>query len=341
MPKLSVAIVGYGTIGKRVTDAVNLQSDMRVVGMVKTKPDIFTRAAVERGIPLYSATKEGLRAFSEAKIDVQGSIEDLLSRGGVDIVVHCAAEGSGEKNKPLYQRAGLKTIFQGGEEAEIAEASFVAEANYDEAVGRQFVRVVSCNTTGLARTVSRVLRLSGIKKLRATIVRRGADPSESKKGPINALLPNPSRLPSHHGRDLQTVLHGLPVVTAAVVTPTTLMHMHVVNAELEEKLTADKILDSFSDSKRIRLVSSSEGLDSTASVMELARDMGRKRGDMPEVVVWKESVSVVDGELYYLQAVHQESIVVPENVDAIRAACELEREGARSITATNKSLGLE
>jgi len=69
--------------------------------------------------------------------------------------------------------------------------------------------------------------------------------------------------------------------------------------------------------------------------------LGRARGDVPEVVVWRDSLTVMDNELYYMQAVHQESIVVPENVDAIRAVTGLEREAARSISLTNKTLGLE
>jgi len=46
------------------------------------------------------------------------------------------------------------------------------------------------------------------------------------------------------------------------------------------------------------------------------------------------------GELYFFQAIHQESDVVPENVDAIRAMLEIEKDGAKSIKKTNKALGI-
>jgi glyceraldehyde-3-phosphate dehydrogenase (NAD(P)) len=39
--------------------------------------------------------------------------------------------------------------------------------------------------------------------------------------------------------------------------------------------------------------------------------------------------------------VHQEAIVVPENIDAIRAMFELERDKFKSIEKTNKSLGIK
>jgi glyceraldehyde-3-phosphate dehydrogenase (NAD(P)) len=51
-------------------------------------------------------------------------------------------------------------------------------------------------------------------------------------------------------------------------------------------------------------------------------------------------VHVVGKTLYYFQAVHQESDVVPENVDAFRAMLGLEKDGKRSVAKTDKSLGI-
>ena len=45
----------------------------------------------------------------------------------------------------------------------IAGISFNAFANYQEAWGAQFVRVVSCNTTGLVRTLFPIDRVFGIE----------------------------------------------------------------------------------------------------------------------------------------------------------------------------------
>ncbi|RLF70403.1 MAG: glyceraldehyde-3-phosphate dehydrogenase, partial [Thermoplasmata archaeon] len=38
--KVKVGINGYGTIGKRVADAVAAQSDMEIVGVTKTRPSV-------------------------------------------------------------------------------------------------------------------------------------------------------------------------------------------------------------------------------------------------------------------------------------------------------------
>jgi glyceraldehyde-3-phosphate dehydrogenase (NAD(P)) len=56
-------------------------------------------------------------------------------------------------------------------------------------------------------------------------------------------------------------------------------------------------------------------------------------------VVWKDSIAVVDGEVFVTQAIHQEAIVVPENIDAIRAMFELASK-EESIKITNESLGI-
>ena len=56
--------------------------------------------------------------------------------------------------------------------------------------------------------------------------------------------------------------------------------------------------------------------------------------------IWKDGVKVVENTLYYYQAVHQESDVVPENVDCIRAMMKLENDPMRSIHKTDKALGI-
>ena len=49
------------------------------------------------------------------------------------------------------------------------------------------------------------------------------------------------------------------------------------------------------------------------------RDLGRARADMWEVAYWEDMLSVEDGEVNMVYQVHNESVVVPGNVDAIRA----------------------
>ena len=145
-------------------------------------------------------------------------------------------------------------------------------------------------------------------------------------------------LPSHHGPDVKSVLPNINITSAALIVPTTLMHLHTVNMEVNTDCTAEDIKKIFGSQSRIRFVG--QGITSTAEIIEVARDIGRPRNDMWENCIWPESITVNEKELYFFQAIHQESIVVPENVDAIRAMMELESEGAKSIEKTNKAIGL-
>ncbi|VVB95558.1 Glyceraldehyde-3-phosphate dehydrogenase [uncultured archaeon] len=336
--KAKVAINGYGTIGKRVADAVSAQDDMEIAGVVKTRPSFEARIAKEKGYELYAAAKENIDDFKKSKIEVSGTLDELLDEA--DIVIDATPGDTGEEYKKLYEKHGVKAIWQGGEDHELAGFSFNSEANYKDALGRDFARVVSCNTTGLVRVLYALDSAYGVKKARVTLMRRAADPNDIKTGPINALIPDPIKLPSHHGPDVNSILPHIDITTMAVKTSTTLMHLHALNIELEKSCNEDDVINVFGERPRIRLVSSKDRIKSTAEAMELAKDMGRPRGDMWENVVWKDSISIDKGELYFFQAIHQESDVVPENVDAIRALLELEKNGMKSIKKTNKALGI-
>ncbi|MFQ5648219.1 MAG: type II glyceraldehyde-3-phosphate dehydrogenase, partial [Candidatus Aenigmatarchaeota archaeon] len=228
---IKVGINGYGTVGKRVADAVKLQDDMEVVGVTLTRPSFKAELALANGFELYSAIPGGQKVFKDAGIKVSGDIKDLLDKA--DIIIECSPGKVGAENKKLYLEKGKKAIFQGGEKGETAQVSFSAQANFEKAIGKDFVRVVSCGTTAMCRTLGALKERFGVKEAYVVLVRRAADPWDAKKGPINAIIPE-NKVPSHHGPDVQTVIPGINIITAAVKVPTTLMHLHVVRVELEK-----------------------------------------------------------------------------------------------------------
>ena len=336
---IKVAINGYGTIGKRVADAVAAQPDMEVVGVSKTSVSAEAYIAKERGYPLYIADLAKKPAFEKAGIEVAGDVETMLL--AADIVVDATPGGVGEKNRPIYERLGKKAIFQGGEEHEVAGFSFNAHANYREAAGKPFARVVSCNTTGLVRLIHAMDRAFGVERVRAVMVRRGADPDDIKRGPIDAIVLNPATIPSHHGPDVQTVLPQINIVTLAMIVPTTFMHMHSIQMDLKKETTREEVLKVFENHSRIGLVRKATGIKSNAQLREYTQDLGRPRTDLWENGIFEESVSVLDGkEFYCFQAIHQEADVVPENIDCIRALMGAVKDPEESIRMTNKALGL-
>ena len=335
MSKVKVAINGYGTIGKRVADAVALQDDMEVIGISKTRPNFEAKAAAIKGYDIY-APADKIDSFKNEGYTVAGAIEEMVK--AADIVVDCTPGKVGVSNKALYEKEGVKAIWQGGEGKDIAPISFNAEANYSEAIGADYVRVVSCNTTGLCRVIYPLDQKYGVDKVRVTIVRRGGDPGDIKSGPIDALVLDPIKLPSHHGPDVKTIMPHINITSAAIKAPTSFMHLHMLNIELKKDCTAEDVKNLFASRPRIQMIS--DGISATAQIIEYGRDLGRPRNDMWENCIFKESVSVDEGELYFFQAIHQESNVIPENIDAIRAMMSLEKDNLKTIEKTNKSLGI-
>ncbi|EQD68947.1 3-phosphate dehydrogenase, partial [mine drainage metagenome] len=91
---------------------------------------------------------------------------------------------------------------------------------------------------------------------------------------------------------------------------------------------------------RFHLFAGWERAEGTPQVMEFARDRGIGHNDMMENVLWEEGVKLDGQDAYFFQGIHQESIVVPENIDAIRAIFDMAPDGAHSIALTDRALGL-
>lgn len=336
--KVRVAVNGYGVIGKRVADAVYQQEDMELVGVADVTYDYRIRVAVERGYPIYASLAEKRGEMEAAGIPTVGVLDDLLRQ--VDVVVDCTPKGIGARNKALYEAAGVKAIWQGGEKHELAGYSFVAQANYAGALNRQFARVVSCNTTALTRVLHALYRRQWVKRARAVLLRRGTDPWEShKNGMINTVIPE-TKVPSHQGPDAQTVIPDLDITTIAGAGPYNLSHIHFAMVETTRPIQLDELRDALWDEPRIAFVRAADGLVALNSVIELMRDLQRPRGDMWEVAVWEDALAADAREVYLSFQVHNEAIVVPENIDCIRALTGLEQEAQRSIEKTNQAMGI-
>ncbi|WP_281194207.1 type II glyceraldehyde-3-phosphate dehydrogenase [Halorubrum sp. F4] len=334
---IRVGVNGYGTIGKRVADAVATQPDMELVGVTKTKPNYEAEAAIRRGYDLYAAIADRAAEFDDAGVGIAGTLPDLLD--AVDVIVDCTPSGIGARNRSIYAAHDTPAVFQGGEDADVADASFNARTSFEAGREADSLRVVSCNTTGLARLLAPLEETYGIEKARVTLVRRGGDPSETERGPINDVVPDPTTVPSHHGPDVNTVLPGVAVDTAALKAPVTTMHTHSVNVTLRETPTTEAVRELLAGESRIFQIPEAAGIDGAGKLKEYAMDRGRPRGDLWENCVWEESINVSGRDLYLFENVHQEADVVPENVDAIRALT-TDLSAAESVERTDEALGV-
>jgi glyceraldehyde-3-phosphate dehydrogenase (NAD(P)) len=334
---IKVAINGYGTIGKRVADAVAAQKDMTVIGVSKTRPNAEAFVAKQRGYPLYIADISKKPAFEKVGLSVAGSVEDMCK--AADIIVDATPGAVGASNKPLYEKLGKKALWQGGEAHEIAGFSFNSSCNYKDAIGRQFVRVVSCNTTGLCRIIHAIDEEYGVAHVHAIMVRRGSDPGEIKKGPIDAIVLDPVSVPSHHGPDVLSVLPHISIVTMAMIVPTTMMHMHAIRITTRKEVSRDRVIEVIKNHPRMGLIKKTAGIRSTAELKEFAMDLGRQRADLYENCIFEDSIYANKTDLCFFQAIHQEADVVVENIDAIRAMMGEQKDATASIKTTNDALG--
>ena len=338
MKKARIAVVGYGTIGQRLADGAALQADMELVGVVDVAPTLATRALAERGMPyrLFVAQEEQRKAFDEARIPVAGTMPDLL--GDVDIVLDATSAGIGLKNKDIYAAHRLKAIFQGGEKNDVADVFFHGYANYEKGLGRDYLKLTSCNTTGLIRAVDCLDRVAGVERVMVTIVRRVADPGDVHRGLVD--VAQVDKVPSHQAVDLMTIMPHVEATGLLVHVPTT--HGHIINviATLTDHMTRDDILAAFSAHPRIRVVRIADGFSSNTSLFKYARDLGRPRGDMYEIAVFEETLALSRREVMFAINIPQEAVVVPETIDGVRAALRTQEDRLEAVGATNRYLGL-
>ncbi|NLI53621.1 MAG: type II glyceraldehyde-3-phosphate dehydrogenase, partial [Clostridiales bacterium] len=97
-------------------------------------------------------------------------------------------------------------------------------------------------------------------------------------------------------------------------------------------------LAAFQKHPRIRVVSIDEGFLGNASLFKYARDLGNPRGDMYEIGLWSDSIVETGDEIMYAINIPQESVTIPETMDAIRAACGMQATREEGTEATNKYL---
>lgn len=340
MPKAAarVGVNGFGVIGKRVAEAVAKQNDMKLIGVSDVVGDYRVKLGQNKGFAIYASMPEKLPDMKKNGIEVAGTLDELVRK--VDVMIDCTPAGLGAKNKAVYDKAGIKSIFQGGEKHDLTGASFNASCNYEENLNRNSTRVVSCNTTGICRTVGTLHNTIGVKKARVVVFRRGTDPWESHKtGLINTVVPE-AHIPSHQGPDAQTIIPKLNITTMAARGPFNLGHLHFAMVQLKGEPDKKDVVKALKGAPRLAPVRTSEGVDSMNAVAEMMRDLGRPRADMWEVAFWEDILDVTDGEASMVYQVHNESVVVPENVDAIRALTGLESESRKSIAKTNEALGI-
>lgn len=338
MKRIRVAVNGYGVIGKRIADAVAAQDDMELVGVSDVVKDWRIKVAIAKKYVVYASTAEAFAAMKVAGIETAGTLDTLIK--DVDVICDATPKKIGALNFDKYRQTGVKCIFQGGEKHSLTGHSFVAQANYESAIGRDSTRIVSCNTTAAVRILGALKGAGFLKHAYGVLVRRSTDPWESDvSGIVNTIVPE-SVIPSHQTSDAQTIIPDLNLSTVAITVPETISHFHTWQIELNQVVTKEEITRIFEKTARVIFLRASEGLSALNHTLELMSDLGRPRGDMWEVGIWLDSLIVNNTYLAFNAQVYNQAIVVPETIDAIRALTGVETTAGVSIAKTDKALAI-
>jgi glyceraldehyde-3-phosphate dehydrogenase (NAD(P)) len=149
------------------------------------------------------------------------------------------------------------------------------------------------------------------------------------------------KAPSHQAVDLMTIMPHIKATGILVHTPVTHGHIITVVASGKKKITKDMALKAFAKHPRIRVVRIADGFLGNASLFKYARDLGNPRGDMYEIGLWEDSVVETGNDIMYAINIPQESVTIPETIDAIRAAMKMQTTGEEGTNETNKYLGIK
>ena len=137
-----------------------------------------------------------------------------------------------------------------------------------------------------------------------------------------------------------TIMPHVQATGILVHTPVTHGHIITVLASGKDgrKITRDEALAAFRAHPRIRTVTIDEGFMGNASFFKYGRDLGNRRGDIYEIGLWEDSVVESGNDIMYAIHIPQESVTIPETMDAIRAAMKMQLTREEGTAATNKYL---
>ena len=132
------------------------------------------------------------------------------------------------------------------------------------------------------------------------------------------------------------------VAATGLLVHTPVPHGHIITVLASgkdgKKITREQALEAFRAHPRIRTVTIDEGFMGNASLFKYARDLGNRRGDMYEIGLWEDSIVESGDDIMYAINIPQESVTIPETMDAIRAAMEMQPTREAGTAETNKYL---
>jgi glyceraldehyde-3-phosphate dehydrogenase (NAD(P)) len=114
-----------------------------------------------------------------------------------------------------------------------------------------------------------------------------------------------------------------------------------VIATTKQDISRARALELFEQHPRIRNVKIADGFNSNTALFRYARDLGNKRADMYEIAVFDETIAKSGREFMFAINIPQESVVIPETIDGVRAALSMQTDRLEAVGLTNQYLGMK
>jgi glyceraldehyde-3-phosphate dehydrogenase (NAD(P)) len=319
--------MGLGIIGKRMADAVNRQPDLALAGAAVRGPNGFVLARPD--VACFATSADATTRLRAAGIAVHGLLHDLLA--AADVVIDCGPARTGATRAATYRAAGVRALYCGGERDAGLWPLVHPALNPAAATGNPGVRLVSCNTTALAR-VAAAIGVPDIAELDATVVRCATDTDKAAKGITNGAVL--AARASHHAADLAAIAPGLTARSVALTVPMTAGHVIRLRVALRAGASAMDALGRMRATTRISLL---PGTDPIATA-DVRASMPRRWHDRYELLVQRIDEQV-PGRLDLWLALDNQAITIPEGLDVLRLAGGADPDTVG--TRTDQLLGLD
>ena len=286
---------------------------------------------------MFAAAPGAADRLTAGGIPVSGSFADLLAR--VDIMLDSAPGGVGAKNKEHYVAAGLEGRLPGRGEVRgrrrllprLRQLRQGRRQGLPEADLLQHHRPHPGG--GLPSTGP-----SGSTKVAITIIRRVADPGDTHRGLVDTLQIDP--IPNHQAKDLMHIMPHVDATGILVHTPVTHGHIITLVASLKRKPTKEKRSRSSGLTRASAWSAWPTASPPTPRSSATPATWATPAATCTRPACGRKPSGFSGDDLMFAINIPQESVVIPETIDAIRAAIPMQTDRAEAVALTNRYLGM-
>lgn len=241
---MHVLVNGIGNIGTTILQLLcRYKKDLGITSVYANKNNLNTWQIND----LEFLKSMGVILTSPEKNSTLLNFEDTLKK--VDYVFECGQNGSGLRNKKLYENySSIRGVSAQGSEKGFG-ISYMSGVNDSMIFGEKFVHIVSCNTHGTAAILATLggVKLENLDWADCVVVRRSEDIGNHERlvaANVVARHLNPD-IGTHHAIDVvdlyQSLGYTCNLTSSDITTPSQMMHAVRFTVNLKSALQKSTI----------------------------------------------------------------------------------------------------